>query len=368
MSRAPIRIGFIGLQPGGGWGTRAHLPALQGLRDVYEVAGVANSSAASGRRAASELGLSRSFDSVDELVSSPDIDMVSVTVKVPHHHEMVGKALAAGKHVYCEWPLGNGLAEARDLAERARAAGVVAVAGTQALYAPEIVLLKSLLNSGYVGNVLSTSISGVGGIWGSSIAAASAYTLDRANGANLLTIPVGHTLAALTHVLGPIAELSAILATRRPTVRATDRDEVYRVSSPDEVIIGGMLENGVPMSLCYHGGAARGTGFCWEINGSAGDLRLTGERGQSQLTQLTLEGGTGDAAYARINPPDAPTGEAAPGPVVGNVRRLYAAMARDLRAGTRIAPTFDDAVALHQVLASVETSAETGRRIRPADM
>ena len=49
-------------------------------------------------------------------MESPEVDLVVVTVKVPHHRELVPSALEAGKHVYCEWPLGNGLAEARKLA------------------------------------------------------------------------------------------------------------------------------------------------------------------------------------------------------------------------------------------------------------
>jgi hypothetical protein len=52
----------------------------------------------------------------------------------------------------------------------------------------------------------------------------------------------------------------------------------------------------------------------------------------------------------------------------GNVARVYARMAQDLRGGTRIAPTFDDAVAVHQVIAAIEKAAETGARIAPRSM
>jgi predicted dehydrogenase len=52
------------------------------------------------------------FPDHEELVMQPDIDVVAVTVKVPHHRELVSAALAAGKAVYCEWPLGRDLHEA----------------------------------------------------------------------------------------------------------------------------------------------------------------------------------------------------------------------------------------------------------------
>ena len=48
--------------------------------------------------------------------------------------------------------------------------------------------------------------------------------------------------------------------------------------------------------------------------------------------------------------------------VPGNVARVYARMARDLREGTRTAPSFADAVALHRVIAAIEKAAESGRR------
>lgn len=64
--------------------------------------------------------------------------MVAVTVKVPYHFELVSLALNAGKHVYCEWSLGNGPEEARKRAALAEEKGVVAVAGTQARAAHEV--------------------------------------------------------------------------------------------------------------------------------------------------------------------------------------------------------------------------------------
>jgi len=51
-----------------------------------------------------------------DLVNSAAVDVVAITVKVPYHFELAADALNAGKAVYCEWPLGNGLEEAERLA------------------------------------------------------------------------------------------------------------------------------------------------------------------------------------------------------------------------------------------------------------
>ena len=116
MTEKRFRVGIVGLEPGRSWAARAHVPALRALSDDYEIAGVANTSLESAQKAAAALEIPRAFNDVAELVSSPDVDIVAVTVRVSYHLEMVKAAIAARKHVFCEWPLGNGLAEAEELA------------------------------------------------------------------------------------------------------------------------------------------------------------------------------------------------------------------------------------------------------------
>ena len=64
-----------------------------------------------------------------DLDSLPAVDVVAVTVKVPYHLELATAALEAGKTVYCECPLGNGLDETETLAALAKKHGVLALAG-----------------------------------------------------------------------------------------------------------------------------------------------------------------------------------------------------------------------------------------------
>jgi hypothetical protein len=56
----------------------------------------------------------------------------------------------------------------------------------------------------------------------------------------MLTIPLGHTLAALTDVLGEVVQLSSVLATRRSTALAVDTGERLPMSAPDQVLVRGM--------------------------------------------------------------------------------------------------------------------------------
>jgi predicted dehydrogenase len=369
MAHKRFRVGIVGLQPGRSWAAVAHVPALRALTEDFEIVGVANTSFASAEAAARAVNLPRAFASVDEMVASPDVDIIAVTVKVPHHLAVVNAAIDAGKHVYCEWPLGNGLEEARAMALRARQRGVRGIIGTQAMFAPEVQYLRDLIAEGYVGEVLSTTLVGTGMNWGPVVQDANAYTLDARNGATMTTIPLGHTLAALLSVLGPVAELSAMTALRRKSALNVDTGSVIPMTSHDQVLVSAMLESQAPLFVHYRGGMAHGSGLCWEINGTDGDLRITGPGGHTQFVPLSLSGGRGDANSLQPIPLPAPlAADTADGPRVGNVRRVYAAMARDLREGTSLAPSFDDAVDLHRVLAAIEQAAVSGLRVRPSDM
>lgn len=367
MSRK-LRVGIIGLQPQTSWAARAHLPALRSLADRFEVVGVANSSLGSAQAAAQACGIPRAFESIHAMAASDDIDLVSVTVRVPYHLELVKAAVAGGKHVYCEWPLGNGLAEGEEMAHLVRSAGVLGVVGTQARVAPEVQYLRQLVHEGYVGRLLSVTVTGFGRSWGSTHVDAKnrSYLLSNSNGATMLTIPLGHTLAALGEVLGAFSELSAIVANRRGTILLPETDEIVPFDAPDQVLIAGRIGDGAPISIHYRGGMPRGSdGLFIEINGTEGDLRLIGEHGGAQQVPLRIEGGRGnDLKMAPITVPQELIGHGWPQNVnPGNVARIYDRLARDLAEGTQTAPTFDDGVNLHRLIDVIERSSATGERL-----
>jgi predicted dehydrogenase len=104
--------------------------------------------------------------------------------------------------------------------------------------------------------------------------------------------------------------------------------------------VSGILATGAPVSIHYRGGMARdGEGFFWEINGTEGDIRVLGPSGHTQMVQLSLKGARGDEKA--FQPLEVPASYRTGWPeyvVPGNVARVYARMARDLREGTRTAP------------------------------
>jgi predicted dehydrogenase len=364
MAAERIRVGIIGANPDRGWAAQAHIPALRSLSDDFQITALSTTRRESADAAAELFGVPAAFDNHQELVNSPDVDAVAVTVKVPYHLELASAALEAGKAVYCEWPLGNGLNEAETLAALAKKQGVLAVAGLQARSAPAVAYVRDLVEEGYIGEVLSTTLVGSGMGWGPMVEPFNAYLNDQKNGATMLTIALGHTADALCHCLGEARELSATMAMRRKSFTVAGTGETKPMNADDQVAVSGLLKGGAAFSIHYRGGSSRGTNLLWEINGSEGDLQLTATGGQAQIWELDVRGGN-DAQSSLVPLPVpeqyrwAPPQD--PGPST-NVAQAYAHFARDYRDGTQFCPTFEDAVARHRMLHAVETAAATGQR------
>jgi predicted dehydrogenase len=359
-----IRVGIIGANPDRGWAAQAHIPALTSLSDDFEITALSTSRRESAVAAGKLFGVPAAFDNHRELVNSPAVDVVAVTVKVPHHLELATAAIAAGKAVYCEWPLGNGLKEAETLAALAKKHGVLAVAGLQARSAPSVAYLRDLIDQGYVGEVLSTTLIGSGMGWGPAVEPYNAYLNDKKNGATMLSIALGHAADALCHCLGEARELSATMTLRRKTFTIAGTGESEAMTADDQVCVSGLLEGGAAFSIHYRGGISRGTNLLWEINGTDGDLQLTATGGQIQIWEMDIRGAKGARSSLEILPvPDqyrwAPP--QSPGPSI-NLAQAYARFARDYRDGTDLCPKFEDAVTRHRMLNAIETAAATGHR------
>src|SRR5437660_1067692 len=300
-----LGVGIIGVSPVRGWAATAHIPALRAL-PRYEIRALSAHNAESARAAGEAFGVSAVFSDNEQLVTQPDIDVVAVTVKVPHHRALVSAALAAGKAVYCEWPLGRDLEDARAMAALAAEQGVRTVIGLQARQAPAIAFVRELLNGGYVGEVLSTTMVGLS-VPGGVVVQPNAYMLDRNNGANALTIAVGHSLDALSYVLGEFAALSAVSELRRPLITIEETGEQIVKTAADQIAVIGTLASGATASIHVREAVAGGTGFLWEINGADGTLRITADAPYAGIFPLTVAGAQGSDEPAELAIPPALT-------------------------------------------------------------
>src|SRR5690606_15873063 len=161
--------------------------------------------------------------------------------------------------------------------------------------------------------------------------------------------------------------LSARLINRRTRTSITDTGATIDKTTPDQVLVHGTLERGAAFSIHYRGGLSRAdSNLLWEINGNEGDIQVTGASGHEQLEQCTIRGARGtETALTALMPPAEAYADWPDSPVARNVARMYALLARDIREGTRLAPGFGDAVALHEALEAIERSAAADTRNAP---
>ncbi len=115
-----LRAGIIGA----GFMGRVHAHAVRAVG--ADVVAVSSSSPETAKIGAAALGAERAAVSAQELIESPDIDVVHVCTPNGAHRDLAAAALASGKHVICEKPLATTAADAALLTEQARSAAVVA--------------------------------------------------------------------------------------------------------------------------------------------------------------------------------------------------------------------------------------------------
>jgi predicted dehydrogenase len=359
---APIRVGIVGASPTRGWALSAHLPALAGLPG-FTVTAVSTTRQETADETAARFAVPHAFHDAARLAASDDVDLVVVSVKVPYHSELTAIALDAGKDVYTEWPLGASTAQAQELTTAAAARGVRHVIGLQGRKGPIVNYVRHLVASGYVGRVLSVSMSVVSaGRGGTTVAPDRIWASDRDNGATLLTVSAGHSLDTLRYALGEITDLSARVVTLDPRATVIGTSETITVTSPDNVLVQGRLASGAVLSAQFLS-APGGSGSSWTIYGEDGVLEIAGS-GLPHYADagLTLRGAQGTGALEPLTVPASydPVPAAVPDGPARNVAGVYLALADAIATGTPADPGFTTALSLHRLLDAIQASSDRG--------
>jgi predicted dehydrogenase len=188
MATEKIRVGIIGASMRNGWARDAHIPALSAL---FEITAVSTSRQETADETAEHFGIPHAFADPYKMVQHPDVDLVSICVRVPFHHQLGMAALNAGKHLYCEWPLAATTEQAQQMRDLAVHKGGHHMVGLQARGAPTFNRVRDLIAEGYVGKVLSCTMIITTPAWGTEFTRDWAYMADRSNGNTLMTSPGG---------------------------------------------------------------------------------------------------------------------------------------------------------------------------------
>ncbi len=357
----PVRVGLIGA--GGRWGPGAHVPALKGVSET-ELYAVCTAHAETARAAADKFGVTRAYGNDKPLNAEAGVEAVAVAVRVPAHYELCKNALEAGKHVFCEWPLGANTKEAEELAALARRKNLRTMVGLQRRASPAYLYMRELIQEGYVGQVLAVNMR----LMNSGVLTRTSdrtWQRDVTLGANTLTITFAHVFDAMCMVVGELTEVSALVATQVPQWFESDTKKYVDVTSPDNIMVQGRLENGAVVNAYCGVHPYHGSGHRFEIYGREGTLSMIGGgEGGQELRRKLLGGHKDDKALEELPVPErfnwVP--EALRSGPAYDVGQMWVKFAEGIRTGLNVEADFDHAVRRHRMLDAILRASQTGQR------
>ncbi|MFG3286524.1 Gfo/Idh/MocA family protein [Streptomyces sp. NPDC048111] len=197
-----------------------------------------------GRRAhalkamADQHGLTEWSTDLDAVLADPTVDIYFDAQVTSAREEAIGRAIAAGKHIYTEKPTATGLAGALDLARQARAAGVKHGVVQDKLFLPGLLKLKRLIDSGFFGQVLS--VRGEFGYWvfegDWQSAQRPSWNYRREDGGGIVVDMFPHWEYVLHELFGRVTSVTAHTATHIP--RRWDENGVPYAATADDAAYG----------------------------------------------------------------------------------------------------------------------------------
>ena len=374
---ARLGIGMVGYAFMG----RAHSQAWRNVAAAFDVPLRPELAAICGRdpggvaRAADRLGWAASETDWRQLIERDDVDLVDICTPGASHAEIAIAALDAGKHVLCEKPLGNSVAEAEAMAAAARRAapGALAMVGFNYRRVPAIALAASMIADGALGAIRHVRASYLQD-WLSDPDAPASWRLQRQTaGSGALGDLGSHAVDLVLHLTGlDLTEVVAVTETfvaERPLpaaggsgLSATAAGGSVAVDVDDAFCALGRLAGGATVTLeATRVATGRKNALRLEINGTKASLAFDLER----LNELVIDEGDAAARRLLVTEPDQPYVEGwwPPGHVLG-WDHTFVHEARDLltaiAAGVQPRPSFDDGLRVQRVLSAVADSAASG--------
>lgn len=358
----PLRVGIIGASVRRGWGLNAHIPAIRELPDLTLQA-VCTAHPETARESAETFGAPLAFSDYRELVEHPDIDLVTIAVRVPWHHEMVLAAVAAGKHVYCEWPLAFNAEQGADMHDAATVRGVANMVGLQGRAAPWVRFLRDFLDAGELGDVYHVHTTTF--IAHPYMRPDTLWAAQRESNNNILSIQTGHMLDMLEAGLGPLVEITPSMGTRLRHWKIGDGDaEPVSVDAPDHISLAGRFRNGGVLSMTCGYVPFHGAGWRFEIYAEKGAIRAT-TRGPGHVAEGPLEIARAGEEWQPLSVPASYSlvPDSVPRGPSYHVAHLYQRFADAILLGAPLAPSFEDGVARLTLLHDLAVASEQGTRV-----
>ncbi len=385
MERSEIGVGLVGYKFMG----RAHSNAYRQVARFFDVDPAPRMTAICGRdeagvrEAAASLGWQSYETDYRSLIARDDVGLVDVVTPGNTHREIVLAALEAGKHVLCEKPLANTLAEAGEMVAAAREAGTVNMVCFNYRRAPAVQLAKKLVEEGRLGEIRHWRATYLQDFIMDPSFPLIWRLRKEVSGSGALGDIGAHIIDLAQFLLGPISEVVGMTETfikERPLeeasagggLSASGGTQTGEVTVDDAAAFLARFESGTIGTFeATRFAAGRRNQNSFEINGSKGSVAFDLER-MNELEVFFTDDDADVQGFRTVNvtEPDHPYAGAwwPPGHILGYEHTFVHTM-KDLmdgiKDGVSPAPTFEDGYRCQAVLDAVEKSAENREWIKP---
>ena len=373
MRVAMIGYGFMGAAHSQGWRVAPRFFDLPAFPEMTVVVGRHQDAVAA---AAEKWGWAESGTDWREVIARDDIDVIDIVTPGDSHAEIAIAALEAGKHVLCEKPLANTVAEAEAMAAAAREAakkGVFAMLGHTYRRLPATTLARDLVAAGRIGTVQQVRASYLQD-WLTDPATPLVWRLQKdLAGSGALGDIGAHIIDLTQYITGlKLVSVSGTMETitkQRPVLESTSGlggsggAELGDVTVDDVALFTGRYDSGVlGIFEATRFATGRKNALRVEVSGSTGAIAFDLEDLNSlEFYDATADPATQGFTKILVTEPQHPYVSAwwPAGHMLG-YEHAFVHQAKDfveaIAAGTQPTPSFDDGVQVQRVLAAVEAS------------
>ena len=356
-----MKIGLVGF----GFMGKTHAWCVDNLNYFYkalpfdaEIAGVCASKPETTARAAEFLGVAAMTE--DEMIADPSIDIIDICTPNIYHYETLKKAIAAGKHIYCEKPLCINYAQAAEIEALAREKGITAQVVFNNRFLPATLRAKQLIDEGRLGRILTFRVEYLHASATDPQKNAGWKQNRDICGAGTLFDLGSHAVDMAYHLCGEIVSVKATSQIAFPERRGMD-GSLWQTNADEAFYM-----------ICKTAGGAVGTVEASKITVGANDelnFSVYGEKGSIRFASMdpnwlhfydaTAPDGSygGERGYTRIEccgRYDAPGGvfpsfKASIGWLRGHLHSMYSFL-EAVHSGRAASPDFTDAAQVQKVL------------------
>jgi predicted dehydrogenase len=298
MVGSKIGVAVIGT----GFGQKIHIPGLQ-THHRTEVVAVQHRHLEKAQSVAQAHHIPHACQTIEEIVSLPEVQAVSIATPPFLHFDMAKTVLAAGKHLLLEKPTTLNVQEAIELYRLAQVQGGVAMMDFEFRFVPAWQRLAELLATGYVGQKRLVKVDWLV----SSRADASRpwnWYARKDQGGGALGAIGSHLFDYIAWLFAPIARLCGRLSTTITTRPDPLTGTAKSVDADDTCTLMLELTDGTPCQVCLSAVTYQGRGHWVEVYGDQGTLILGSDHQSDYVHGFKLFGSQNGKPLAEIEIPE----------------------------------------------------------------